>query len=90
MDFDTELFLKDRYQEVMDYPSVHDVFLMLYGKGQALVDFLAAHLTFDDTYLSNDLPDEELLYAKVQFPWGLMVHPGVAFQQEINFNTILI
>jgi hypothetical protein len=31
----------------------------------------------DDTPLSDHLPDEEVLYAKVQFPWEIsMVHPG--------------
>lgn len=41
-----------------------------------MADFLAAHPASDDTHLSDDLPDEEVLYAKVQFPWGSMVHPG--------------
>ncbi|KAI5311425.1 hypothetical protein L3X38_000151 (mitochondrion) [Prunus dulcis] len=41
------------------------------GKGQALADFLAAHPASDDTSLSDDLPDEEVLYAKVKFPWEM-------------------
>lgn len=43
-----------------------------------MADFLAAHPASDDTHLSDDLPDEEVLYAKVQFPTkkGSMVHPG--------------
>ncbi|KAK4838221.1 hypothetical protein QYF36_012025 [Acer negundo] len=41
------------------------------SKGQALADFLAAHPASDDTPLSDDLPDEEVLYAQVQFPWEM-------------------
>jgi len=36
-----------------------------------LADFLAAHPASDDTPLSDDLPDEEVLYAKVKFPWEM-------------------
>lgn len=40
-----------------------------------MADFLAAHPASDDTHLSDDLPDEEVLYAKVKLPWGSMVDP---------------
>lgn len=36
-----------------------------------MADFLAAHPASDDTSLSDDLPDEEVLYAKVKFPWEM-------------------
>lgn len=36
-----------------------------------MADFLAAHPASDDTPLSDELPDEEVLYAKVQFPWEM-------------------
>lgn len=36
-----------------------------------MADFLAAHPASDDTPLSDDLPDSEVFYAKVQFPWEM-------------------
>jgi hypothetical protein len=40
-------------------------------KGQALADFLAAHLVPDDSPLVTDLLDEEVFEVDIEAPWEL-------------------
>jgi hypothetical protein len=40
-------------------------------KGQALVDFLAAHLVPDNSPLVVELPDEDVFTIDVESPWEL-------------------
>ncbi|XP_038880442.1 uncharacterized protein LOC120072102 [Benincasa hispida] len=58
-------------------------------KGQALADFLADHLVPLDWKLSEDLPDDEVLFTKLTGPW-VMFFDGAARRTGAGVGIILI
>ena len=50
-------------------------------KGQALANFLADHPIPTDWELSDDFPDEDVLYTEILPPW-MMFFDGAALRKE--------
>ena len=58
-------------------------------KGQALANFLADHPIPVDWELSNDFPDEDVLYTEVLPPW-IMFFDGAAWQEESGAGVVFV
>ena len=58
-------------------------------KGQALANFLADHPIPADWDLSDDFPDEDVLYTEVLPPW-MMFFDGAARQEESGAGVVFV
>ena len=58
-------------------------------KGQALANFLADHPIPADWELSDDFPDEDVLYTEVLPPW-MMFFDGAACQEEFGAGVVFM
>ena len=58
-------------------------------KGQALANFLANHPILADWELSDDFPNEDVLYTEVLLPW-MMFFDGAARQEESGAGVLFV
>ena len=58
-------------------------------KGQALANFLADHPIPADWELSNDFPNEDVLYTEVLPPW-MMFFDGATWQEESSAGVVFM
>ena len=58
-------------------------------KGKALANFLADHPIPADWELSDDFPDEDVLYTEVLPPW-MMFFDGAARREESSAGVVFV